>query len=124
MKFCPRCGQRLAGSDLEARQTYVHQPEGPHKKRGMRIAAGILTILGGLIGGNLLITILRELHVYGLLTTLPLVVAGVGGACALRRVHYGWALAGAISSILFPFFGIPAVILLVKSKAEFSSHDT
>jgi len=85
----------------------------------MRKAAGILTILGGLIGGTLLITILRELHVYGLLTTIPLVVAGVGGACTLKRVHYNWALAGAICSILFPFFGIPALILLLKRKSEF-----
>jgi len=85
----------------------------------MRIAAGILTILGGLIGGTGLITILNELHVYGLLLYLPLIIAGIGGACALKRIHYGWALAGAICSILFPFFGIPALILLVKSKGEF-----
>ena len=90
----------------------------------MRKAAGILTILGGLIGGTLLITILRELHVYGLLTTIPLVVAGVGGTCTLKRVNYNWALAGAICSIFFPLFGIPALILLIKSKGDFFSGET
>ena len=43
---------------------------------------------------------------------------------ALKSVHYRWALAGAICSTLFPLFGIPAVILLVKRKGEFSSHET
>jgi len=90
----------------------------------MRIAAGILTITGGFIGGSLLIAILHELHVHVVLASLPLFVAMIGGIMALKRVHYRWALAGAICSILFPFFGIPAVILLVKRKGEFSSHET
>ena len=85
----------------------------------MRIAAGILTLLGGLIGGSLFIAILHGLGVYGMLLSLPLIIATIGGIMTLKRVHYGWALAGAICSILFPFFGIPAVILLVKRKGEF-----
>ena len=90
----------------------------------MRIAAGILTLLGGLIGGSLFISILHGSGVYGMLLYLPLIIATIGGIMTLKRVHYGWALAGAICSILFPFFGIPALILLVKRKGEFSSHET
>jgi len=90
----------------------------------MRISAGILMIMGGIIGGSLLIQILHELHVYGMLIYLPLFVAVIGGIMALKRVHYNWALAGAICSILFPFFGIPAVILLIKRKDEFLSRET
>lgn len=85
----------------------------------MRITAGILMIIGGLIGGSLWIGILHDLHIYGMLTYLPVILAGVGGAMALRRVHWRWALTGAICSLLFPIFGIPAIILLIKSKGEF-----
>jgi len=89
----------------------------------MRIAAGILTLLGGLIGGSLFIGILHGVGVYGMLLFLPLILATIGGIMALKRVHYNWALAGAICSILFPFFGIPAVILLVKRKGEFEVEE-
>ena len=113
----------------------------------MRIAAGILTIIGGLIGGSLWLTIVRELitgwaisggpYSYGeaaqlaaplgflivLIGWSPMAVAVTGGVMALKRVHYGWARAGAICSILFPFFGIPAVILLVKRKGEFQVEE-
>ena len=109
----------------------------------MRTAAGILTIIGGLIGGSIWLTIVREL-IYdfartlaplnpsqsaeiavplGLLITLigllPLGLATIGGVFALKRIHWRWALAGAICSLLFPLFGIPAVILLIKTKGEF-----
>ena len=90
----------------------------------MRMAGGILMILGGFIGGTFFVQILHELHVYGALIYLPLCLAVIGGIMALKRVHYNWALAGAICSILFPPFGIPAVIFLVKRKGEFSSHQT
>lgn len=33
MKFCPRCGQRLTGFELEEKQRYVHQHEAPIKER-------------------------------------------------------------------------------------------
>ena len=89
----------------------------------MRKAAGILTLLGGLIGGSLFITILHGLGVYGVLLFLPLIIATIGGIMILKRMHYGWALAGAICSILFPFFGIPAVIFLVKRKGEFGERE-
>lgn len=85
----------------------------------MRIAAGILTLLGGLIGGSLFVGILHGAGVYGGLLVLPLIIATIGGIMALKRMHYKWALAGAICSILFPPFGIPALILLVRKKGEF-----
>ena len=85
----------------------------------MRKAAGILMMIGGLLGGSLLVGILHELHIYGALISLPAILAGIGGVMALKRVHYKWALTGAICSLLFPFFGIPAIILLLKRKGEF-----
>ena len=88
----------------------------------MRIAAGILTLIGGLIGGSLFIGILRASGVYGALLILPLVIATIGGIMALKRENYGWALAGAICSLLFPPFGIPAIILLVKRRREFKGE--
>lgn len=90
----------------------------------MRIAAGILTIIGGLIGGIFFTEILHELGIYGALIYMPMLLAGVGGVMALRRVHWGWALAGAICSLLFPFTGIPAIILLAKSRGDFFPRET
>ena len=90
----------------------------------MRIAAGILTLIGGLIGGSLFIGILHGLGAYGVLLYIPLIIATIGGIMALKRMHYGWALAGAICSLLFPLCGIPAIILLVKRKGEFVSRET
>lgn len=111
----------------------------------MRIAAGILMVIGGFIGGTFWLTFIRELASYfarsvapipygevteiavplGFLVALiggsPMLVAGIGGIMALKRIHWRWALAGAVCSLLFPFFGIPAVILLIKSKGEFQS---
>lgn len=52
-----------------------------------------------------------------------MVVAAIGGVMALQRKHYKWALGGAICSILFPFLGIPAVILLVRRKGEFEEKE-
>lgn len=83
----------------------------------MRITAGILMILGGFIGGSLLVGILNAVGWIG--TFWPGFLAVIGGAMALRRVHYKWALVGAICSLLFPPFGIPAIILLIKSRGEF-----
>jgi len=90
----------------------------------MRIAAGILTIIGGLIGGIFFTEIFHELGVYGALIYMPMLLAVIGGVMALRRAHWGWALAGAICSLTFPFTGIPAVILLVKSKGDFFPRET
>jgi len=120
MKFCPQCGQELTRFDLKEDHKYVQKPERSGGK--MRIAAGILTIIGGFIGGSLLITILSELHVSRVLSSIPLFVAVIGGIMALRRENYGLALAGAICSILFPVFGIPALILLVKRRREFEEE--
>ena len=85
----------------------------------MRKAAGILTIIGGLIGGILWTTILNELGVYGGLIYMPMILAVVGGVMALKRERWRWALAGAICSLIFPILGIPALILLLKRKGEF-----
>jgi hypothetical protein len=85
----------------------------------MRILAGILTIIGGLVGGSLLVGILHGMHIYGVLLYLPVFLAWMGAYYALKRKRWKWALVGAICSCLFPFTGIPAVILLIRSKGEF-----
>jgi len=111
----------------------------------VRIAAGILTIIGGFVGGSFWLTFIRKLitdygialmkasgstdpallaNILGSLLTLigylPMGLAVLGGIYTLKRQHWGLALTGAICSLLFPFFGIPALILIVKSKGDFS----
>ncbi len=92
----------------------------------MRIAAGILMILGGFGGAVLWITFLQPLDLAGFFfIQIFFILLGIfslyGGMYTLRRVRWGWALAGAICSLNNPIFGIPAIILLLKSKGEFQS---
>jgi tetratricopeptide (TPR) repeat protein len=55
MKFCPRCGQRLTGFDLEEKQRYVHQPEVPPKERNWFERHLNWTLILGIIGGPFLL---------------------------------------------------------------------
>lgn len=89
----------------------------------MRKAAGMLMIFGGLAGSTFWVVFLNLQSAYGFLFTLALMVAVTGGYYTLRKKRWGWALAGAICSLIFPIFGIPAIILLVKSKGEFQDRD-
>jgi heme/copper-type cytochrome/quinol oxidase subunit 2 len=53
---------------------------------------------------------------YALICTLAI----VGGAFALRRKHWGWALAGSIgATLVFLPCGIPAIIFTALAKPEF-----
>jgi len=108
------------------------------KKVGkMRTLAGILTIIGGLLGGSLWFgisgwlvpdftqtvttgdTAVALVFLTVLIRFLPAFLAVMGGIYILKRKRWRWALAGAICSLLFPFFGIPAIIFLIKRKGEF-----
>jgi hypothetical protein len=57
----------------------------------------------------------------GLTIALIGVLAIVGGAFALKRKHWGWALAGAIGgNLVFGLCGIPALIFVCLGKEEFT----
>jgi hypothetical protein len=59
--------------------------------------------------------------VLGIITIGCSIVCIVGGVFALKRKHWGWALAGAITGV-FAFFpcGIAAIIFAVMGKDEFN----
>jgi hypothetical protein len=84
----------------------------------MRKAAGILTIVGGIIGASF-----WQAFIPMVIPILIGLIAIWGGICALRRKSWGWALIGAICSLLLPFFGIPALILLIMRIGEFSNKE-
>lgn len=112
------------------------------------IMAGILDIVGGAIGmvGGLYIVALTSLfrvinnifHVNTVfLQQLEQVVSGIiavpfilvfigiisiiGGVYSLQRRIWPFALAGAISScIVFPFFGLPSIIITAFARDEFN----
>ena len=49
-------------------------------------------------------------------------LAIVGGVFALRKTHWGWALAGSIgATIVFFPCGVPAIIFTAMGKPEFQS---
>lgn len=112
------------------------------------IMAGILDIVGGAIGmvGGLYVVALSSL--FGVIHQLahldpqliqkieqaiknviavPFVVgfigiiAIIGGVYALQRRIWGLALAGAICScVVFPFFGLPSIIITALARDEFN----
>lgn len=61
--------------------------------------------------------------IMAILSALMGALAIVGGVFALRKRHWGWALAGSIASTLtfFPC-GIPAIIFTAMGKPEFQSN--
>jgi hypothetical protein len=60
--------------------------------------------------------------VMGIFHALAGALAIVGGVFALKRKHWGWALAGAIGgTITFFLCGVPAIIFIVMGKKEFGN---
>jgi hypothetical protein len=104
--------------------------------------AGMLCIVAG--GLNIFSTIMMALMLPTLADKMPgqfadipgwfltavfvptLIISGlaiVGGVIATRLTSYGWAMAGAICSILCVWFvGIFAIIYLVKGKKAFEKN--
>lgn len=106
----------------------------------MRIAAGVLMIIGG-IGASLWVTLAHELtaelipiypelaFVWWLLSVLsyaPMMIAFIGSYFTFKSRRWKLSLAGAIcSAIGYPFIpGILAIVFLANRKGEFSSHET
>ncbi len=114
-------------------------------------AAGILSIVGGALGilGGLLFALLGVVRLggmggmwgmwgsggfmmpwggnflgsFGLIAVILGAVAIAGGITALRRRHWGLALAGAICAALLPvsfILGILAIVFLALSHDEFA----
>lgn len=112
------------------------------------IMAGILDIVGGAIGmvGGLYVVALTSLlkvineafhvspmflqkleQVISSIIAVPFIVVFIGiisiigGVYSLQRRIWPFALAGAISScIVFPFFGLPSIIITAFARDEFS----
>ncbi len=116
------------------------------KKTWMPLTAGILEIVAGaiylivslvllmlgLIGGGLVELLAPQSSTISpgvpfwifTVIAIPLIILGVlavvGGTFALRARNWGWALTGAIISLLTSWvLGIPAIIFTVLSKDEF-----
>ena len=117
--------------------------ETPVKRTPMPMIAGILCIVDGglkllaLLGlfvASLVIPISQgsvfavNASILLLAIAVPLAIIGilaiVGGIFALKRKHWGLALAGAIGGT-FTFFpcGIPAIIFISMSQQEFSAPE-
>jgi len=123
-EVCTKCGARLAGAIKE--------------KTWKPTAAGILCIIGGAVGlllclfWTLIALILMgdfpgaELSIdapivrFWILGGIAIIIAIVGGICALRRRIWGLALAGSICALVgFGIAGILAIIFVVRGKREF-----
>ena len=106
------------------------------ERSGLLTAGGVLAIISGVLGlplglifigcgavaasvsGNAA-TILVTL---GIIMLVPSMLAFIGGRRALNKTSFGWALTGAIASILCTWLlGVLATIFVAMSKSEFSS---
>ena len=101
------------------------------------ITAGILDIISvvlgliGVIGGFIAIEVVYPEHsvpgfVEGIYlglsfpTIILAILAPIGGAYALQRKKWGWALTGSICALIPTFvLGVAAIILVALSKDEF-----
>lgn len=62
--------------------------------------------------------------IFGILASVPGIIAVIGGIKALKRRRWGLALAGSICACLyFNVLGIPALVFLLLSKNEFRSQE-
>jgi TM2 domain-containing membrane protein YozV len=124
IEVCTNCGARLAGAMKQ--------------KTWKPTAAGILCIIGGVI--CLLLCLFSALFALILMGDFPgaelsidapivrfwifggivIIIAIVGGICALRRRIWGLALAGSICALVgLVIPGILAIIFVVRGKREF-----
>lgn len=92
----------------------------------MRIAAGILMIIGGLGLGSVVSEARYVAQVYEpwlVLAYAPMIVAYIGAYNAFRGRSYEWSVGGAISSVFYiPLVGILAVVFVVIARDQFSSR--
>ena len=99
--------------------SHTEESEGLSTKRPA--IGGVLSIIAGVI--ELMIGFASSFAIsgnpVGWFMALLGIVAIVGGVFAIKRRLWGFALAGAICSLVTLLLGIPAVILIVLSKAEF-----
>ena len=112
------------------------------------VMAGILDIIAGAIGmvGGLYFVVLSQLfrsiheilrldpaiiqrieQIISSIIAVPFmlvfigIVSIIGGVYALQRRIWGLALAGAVSAcIVFPFFGLPSIIITAFARDEFN----
>ncbi|MFC2018980.1 hypothetical protein ACFLU4_03380 [Chloroflexota bacterium] len=105
-------GQVPTGYMAKQVGSYTEESEGLSTKKPaiggiLSIIAGVTEVIMGTTGSG------------GWFVALLGVVAIIGGVYAIKRRLWGFALAGAICSLVAFFLGIPAIILIALSKAEF-----
>jgi zinc-ribbon domain len=112
-EFCMKCGARLSAygglASVGAAQTWK-----PTIAGALTISAGYISLIFGIV-----FVTRPPLFVVGVPAIIAGVVALAGGLCSVRRRAWGLALAGSICSVPC-WLGIPAIILIVLSKREFS----
>ncbi len=137
--FCPGCGTPTTSMAEVCTNCGARVSEAIRGKTWKPTAAGILCIIGGAIGLLLCLfwtlialIIIGDPSVEGELSIdapivrfwifggIAIIIAIVGGICALRRRIWGLALAGSICALVgVGIPGILAIIFVVRGKREF-----
>jgi len=131
MKFCPRCGQRLTGFDLEEKQRYVHHPEAPLKGKSwferhlnwtMVLAWVGAYVVNFIIG--FMIALSNPYISYGELFGIGLIIAS-----AILAPVWGWTLRKKNRSLwwlplgLFVPFGFVVLMCLENKSLNHDASD-
>jgi len=127
LKFCPQCGQRLTGFDLEERQRSVWKPEVPRKEGNWFEKHLNWTMFLGVVGAYLAVFIVvfaivlfdpyvsdAALSVIGLIITLAILIPVWGWALRKKNRSLWWLPLG-----LFVPFGF-IVLLCLENRSETS----
>jgi len=137
--FCPGCGAPTTPLTEVCNKCGAQVSKTTKEKTWKPTAAGVLCIIGGAVGLLLCLfltcialalmgdpSVGGELSInapivkFWILGGIAIIIAIVGGICALRRRIWGLALAGSICALVgFGIAGILAIIFVVRGKREF-----
>jgi len=61
-------------------------------------------------------------RITGIVLLIPCAFSIIGGIFAMRRKHWGWALASSICSVSVNIFGTIAIVFVFMSRTEFAGQ--
>lgn len=127
MKFCPKCGQRLTGFDLEEKQRYIHQPEAPLKEKNWFERHLNWTMVFGVLGATLVNVVVQlgiisydpyvsddVLYVIGFVIALAILIPVLGWALRRKNRSLWWLPLG----LFVPFGWIVLLCLDNRSRTS------
>ncbi|MBA7715374.1 hypothetical protein ES703_124415 [subsurface metagenome] len=118
--FCRNCGKEVIGNPEFCPNCGVRVGKPPGTPTWKPTVAGVLDIVGGVIGILIGGVVLADDIGIGIPMCVVAIFAIIGGIFAIRRRIWGLALAGSICALLTTgILGTLAIIFVAMGKGEF-----